>query len=585
MKTSSKIAVLLCLVLLASCQRDARSLQSAEKTNPCAQSNQRIDTGYSKQVAYVSGDPDLNRLQDFLSAALEANRKEFAAQQMIKGFGAGSSYPQIWLRDSATIIQLSRYYYSADYLTSWLEEHLSYQREDGQLYDWIASGEKSNFSGAAPRVTEVYHSRQDGGAQTRITISADKNTTEADQEPAAIDAAYQVFKITGDRNWLNKNIKGRSLIDRLNVALDYIWKNKLESTLGLMSNAFTADWGDVSPVYPDQRALYVDEKTPLVAGIYTNAVFYRAATQLAELNHENANDRIADSWKEKAAAIKENINKHLWQEDKGFYRIHLTLTPKLLPDDQDDSNILAMGGNCLAVLNDVADDAHARKIFDAVALRKQQYGMSTIAGTLLPAYPSGRFKHPSVSEEYVYQNGGQWDWFGGRFLLAEFERGYSQRAFRDLIEIARKSANNHGLYEWHTRSGEGKGSANYAGSAGVLGRDVFQGLFGIYLSQSTLSLRIRLGDQSGQVHLYEPATDHYVAYNYCHEPGAIRLNYESNVPGSGQLHLLLPPNQRAAEAQVDGKNIEFQTETIGEDVYLVLDSDWKAHELRVKLAS
>jgi hypothetical protein len=587
MKTPLKLVVLMCPVLLASCQRDTRSLQSAERTDPCVKSSQRIDTGYSRQLAYVSGDPDLNRLQDFLSAALEANRKEFAAQQMIKGFGAGSSYPQIWLRDSATIIPLSRYYYSADYLTSWLEEHLSYQKADGQLYDWIAAGEKSNFLGAAPRVTEVYHSRQDGGIQKRITISADKNTTEADQEPAAIDAAYQVFKITGDRNWLNKNIKGRPLIDRLNFALNYLWKNKLESKLGLISNAFTADWGDVSPVYPDQRAIYLDRETPLVAGIYTNAIFYRAATQLAELNHENANDKMADSWKTKAAAIKENINKHLWQEDKGFYRIHLTLTPELLSneDEQDDSDILAMGGNGLAVLNDIADDRQVRKIFDNVGLRKQQYGLSTIAGTLLPAYPSGRFKHPSVREEYIYQNGGQWDWFGGRFLLAEFERGYSRRAFRDLIEIARKSTDNHGLYEWQTRSGEGKGSANYAGSAGVLGRDVFQGLFGIYLSRSTLSLRIRLGDQSGRVHLYEPATDHYVAYNYCQSAGAIRLNYESNVPGLGQLHLLLPPNQRAAEAQVDGRNIEFRIETIGEDFYLVLDSDWKAHELLVKLSS
>jgi hypothetical protein len=585
MRRFTKLAFLLSiLVSFTVCQRDNRR-SSAEGTKPCAQTNQHIDTGYSKQVAYASGEPELDRLQGFLFAALEANRKEFAAQQTVKGFGAGSSYPQIWLRDSATIIPLSRYYYSTVYLVSWLEEHLSYQREDGQLYDWIASGEKSNFLGAAPRVTEVYRSRQDSGAQTRITISADKNTTEADQEPAAIDAAYQVFKITGDRNWLNKNIKGRPLIERLNLALEYLWKNKLEATLGLISNAFTADWGDVSPVYPDQRALYVDGKTPLVAGVYTNAVFYRAATQLAELNHENADDRMADSWKTKAAAIKENINKHLWQEDKGFYRIHLTLTPNLLREVQDDSNILAMGGNAVAVLNEVADDRQARKIFDNVALRKQQYGMSTIAGTLLPAYPTGRFKHPSVSEEYVYQNGGQWDWFGGRFLLAEFERGYSRRAFHDLIEIARKSVNNHGLYEWHTRSGEGKGSPNYAGSAGVLGRDVFQGLFGIYLSQSTLSLRIRLGDQSGQVHLYEPATDHYVAYNHCHEPGAIRLNFESNVPGLGQLHLLLPPNQRAVEAQVDGKNIEFQTETIGEDIYLVLDSDWKAHELRVKLSS
>jgi len=535
-------------------------------------------------VAYVSADHDLNRLQNFLFTTLEANRKEFEAQQTVKGFGAGSSYPQIWLRDSATIIPLSRYYYGSSYLTSWLEEHLAYQREDGELYDWIASGEKSNFLEVAPRVIEVYRFSKEGGAQKPITITADKNTTEADQESAAVDSAYQVFRITGDRNWLSKNIKGRSLIDRLNLALDYLWKNKLDAKLGLIANAFTADWGDVSPVYPDQRAIYADSKTPLVAGIYTNAIFYRAAIQLAELNRENADDRMADSWKARGAAIKENINKHLWQEDKGFYRIHLILTPALFPNAQDESDIFAMGGNALAVLNDIADDHQARKIFDVVVFRKQQFGMSTIAGTLLPSYPNGRFKHPAVSQEYIYQNGGQWDWFAGRFLLAEFERGYSQRALRDLIEIARKSANNNGFYEWHTRSGEGKGSPKYAGSAGVLGRDIFEGLFGIYLSQSALTLRIRLGDQPGQVHLYESATDHYVAYQYCREPGVIRLNYESNVAGFGRLHLLLPANQRVAEAQLDGNKVSFETETIGEDHYLILDSDWKSHELRVKFS-
>jgi len=586
MERPRKLAAIFCLpLLLMACQRDTRSLQSAERTSNCAPTNQHVDIGYSKQVAYVSGDPDLNRLQDFLFPTLEANRKEFAAQQTIKGFGAGSSYPQIWLRDSATIIPLSRYYYDTGYLTSWLEEHLAYQREDGRLYDWIASGEKSNFLGAAPRANEVYRSGKNGGARKPTTISADKNTTEADQESAAVDSAYQVFRITGDRNWLNKNIKGRSLIYRLNLALEYLWKSKLDPTLGLIANAFTADWGDVSPVYPDQRAIYADDKTPLVAGIYTNAMFYRAAIQLAELNRENADNRMADSWKARGAAIKENINKHLWQEDKGFYRIHLMLTPTLLPNAQDDSDIFALGGNGLAVLNDIADDHQARKIFDVAASRKQQYGVSTIAGTLLPGYPNGRFKHPAVSQEYIYQNGGQWDWFAGRFLLAEFERGYSQRALRDLIEIAQKSVNNNGLYEWHTRSGEGKGSPNYAGSAGVLGKDIFQGLFGIYLGQSALSLRIRLGDQPGQIHLYEAATDHYVAYQYCLEPSAIRLNYESNVAGFGRLHLLLPANRRVAEAQLDGNNVSFQTETIGEDHYLILYSDWKSHELRVKFSS
>ena len=72
--------------------------------------------------------------------ALAANRKEFPAQSgMVRGFGAGSGYAQIWFRDSATSIPLIRYLYGREYLTSWLEEHLLYQDANGELLDWFAN--------------------------------------------------------------------------------------------------------------------------------------------------------------------------------------------------------------------------------------------------------------------------------------------------------------------------------------------------------------------------------------------------------------------------------------------------------------
>ena len=538
----------------------------------------------SSGLSYVTDSEDLNRLQNVFPRVLEVNRKQFAGPSTeIRGFGAGDAYPQIWLRDSSTIIPLARYTYSVDHLKSWLEEHLGFQQSDGQLYDWIAPGAKSNFISAAPRVREVYSGNGNDGRP--LKISADKNTTESDQEPSAVNAAYQIFSITGDGDWLRKKIKGRPVIDRLNDALEYLLKNRLDARHELITTALTADWGDVSPVYPDQRAIYLDQRTPLVVGIYTNAMFFNAAQQLAELHRALGNQTMADYWEHQSARMKTSINKYLWQEDKGFYRIHLVLKPELPGAPHDNSNIFAMGGNALAVLFHVADNDQARRIFEVAFKRKQEHGVSTIAGTLLPAFPRGFFKHPAVSEEYVYQNGGQWDWFAGRLLLAQFERGASQEAYRELIEVGKKAVQNNGLHEWHTLQGEGKGSRDYAGSAGVLGGAISQGLFGVYLTHRALTLKVRLAERSGSIRLHEPATERHVSYEYCYEPsaGVIRVTYSSNFPNPGRIHILLPQNKVPDTVLVDDRTSTFEIESVGDERYVVLGTDWSGHTLQIRL--
>jgi hypothetical protein len=538
------------------------------------------------RTEYSSSNESLNRLQNFFLLTLKTTEKHFQGRQgLVTGFGAGSAYPQIWLRDSATVIPVARYYYPAEYLTAWLEEHLSFQRSDGSLNDWIASGGASNFLPGAPRAKEIYRVRNRAG-NGEIIISADKNTTEADQETSAVDAAYQIFRITGDLQWLRKDIKGDAIVNRLDRSLEYLLKARFDSSHGLLSNAFTADWGDVSPIYNDQRAIYLDDKTPLVAALYTNVLFYRAAGQMQEIHRALGQTNRAAYWRKEAATIKANVNKYLWQEDKGFYRAHVLLTPALARDSPDDSNIFAMGGNGLAVLCSVADDAQSARIFEVAGRRQREFGFSTVAGVLFPSYPKGFFKHPAVNEEYFYQNGGQWDWFAGRFLLAEFERGYSARAYQQLAGIANKAVANNGLYEWHTRDGKGMGSSDYVGSAGSLGGAIFQGLYGVYLSEKDLNLKIRLRDQPGQVHLFEPATGKYVSYQYRYleDSRTLKLTYESNSPRIGNVCLLVPKNREPLELTVDGEKKIFKIMVTGEDTYGCFSTNWKAHQLELKIS-
>lgn len=529
-----------------------------------------------EQSSYSIDDDSINNLQKFFRATMAATEKQFTGQQeKISAFGAGTTYPQVWLRDSATAIPITRFYYSAEFLTTWIEEHLAYQKPDGSLNDWIASGAKANFLPGAPRAKEVYQSRETSGGP--VVVSADKNTTEADQETSAVDAAYQVFQITGDHKWLRKKIGAVSIIQRLDQSLSYLLTARFDSRHGLITNAFTADWGDVSPVYSDQRAIYLDAKTPLVVGLYTNVLFYRGTTQLSEMFRALGQLERAVYWKRKGASVKRNINRYMWQEQRGFYRMHIPLT-RGTDKKFDDSDLFAMGGNGLAVLYSVADDSQAARVFEVAAERQRDFGISTVAAVLLPPFPAGLFLHPALSQEYKYQNGGQWDWFAGRFLLAEFERGDSMRASEQLIAIAAKAAANNGLYEWHTRDGKGMGSPHYLGSAGALGQATFQGLYGIYLNASSLNLKIRLAEHAARINIHEPSTDTLVSYEYSNSHNAtIVLTYQSSFPKGGDVCILLPAQETSWRLLLDGKRTEFKNVTTGKDRYGCFATNWSPH--------
>ena len=533
-----------------------------------------IDGGYSRQTAYATGDPSLDALQDLFRPTLEANRKELAGRTgAVKAFGAGARYPQVWLRDSATVVPLARYHYPGEYLTSWIEEHLANQAADGSLDDWIAAGPVSAFAADAPRAREVFRA---GTAP----LSADKNTVEADQESSAVLGVCQAFGVLGDRAWLGKRVAGVSILDRADRALGFLLSRRFDARVGLVTSGFSADWGDVSPAHPDQRAIYLDDRTPLVAGLYTNALFVEAAGCLGDLHQAAADVPGAQRWRSTAAAVKAAVNRSLWQETRGFYRMHLTLAGGGPPDD---SGVFATGGNATAILSGVADGVKARRILAVAEQRRRRFAVSTIAGTLLPPYRAGLFAHPVMREPWSYQNGGQWDWFGARLVLAAFESGEAALARRWLGALAAKAERNRGLYEWHTRDGLGRGSPTYAGSAGTLAAAVLEGLFGVSLSAHRLDLTIRLGREPGRIHLYQPATDTFVAYRYQPSARALILDYDSSHPRAGRIALRLPPRAAVKAARLDGKPVVFRTEATGRDRFVVVDTPWGPHRLEAVL--
>jgi hypothetical protein len=520
---------------------------------------ERVSSG---ETTVESSSPEFGELLKLIRITLETDAVEFQGKTgLIRGFSAGDGYPQVWLRDAATTIPASRFFYPVEYLESWIMEHLAFQKPDGGLEDWIDARGRS-----------------------------DKNTVETDQESSAVQAAYQVFLLKG-KGWLGHIIGDEAVVDRLERAVAFLFQTRFNPERGLITGAHTADWGDVDPEDSDQKAIYVDEKTHWTADIYDQSMVYEACRELAAMLAALGLEEKADGWTRKAASLREAADRHLWQEDRGFYRVHIHLDP--FPHEFDEDGMFAMGGNAQAILSGLADGRKADRIIRTAIERQTEFGVSTISGSLLPPYPAGFFKHPAVDEPYEYQNGGQWDWFGGRLLAAMFENGWSAQAKDKLIEIIRKNLRNGGFFEWDTREGAGRGSDNYAGSAGSLARALFEGYFGFRLSEKGLTLEPKLGEDSGRVEIRIPTSGLILSYDYrpVADEKKIVLSIESNHQNPSEVKVLVPwklfglsrteTDRTKIRVLDNGKPVTIRWESRGHDDFIVIDTEFKKHTIEI----
>ena len=97
-------------------------------------------------------------------------------------------------------------------------------------------------------------------------------------------------------------------------------------------------------------------------------------------------------------------------------------------------------------------------------------GDVTVGLTMFPPYPTAELNATlRIMAEYTYQNGGDWAWFGGRWVLALVQHGLIAEARAALLAIAARVQTQGGFFEWHGFDGSPQGSKTFHGSAGVIG--------------------------------------------------------------------------------------------------------------------
>jgi len=492
-------------------------------------------------VLAVAGDPAISQLWRLVQNTLAYTHDVLSIEgRRYEGFVAGGGYPQLWARDSATAMLGSRWFYSQPALRDWMELLLLHQRPDGSIPDWVNARNET-----------------------------DKNTVETDQETSLVIGAGLYYRLAGDANWLTTSINGHPLIDRVTRALDYVWQHRRDPTSGLVVGAHTIDWGDVELGECTQDAIYAGPSSLWTIDIYDQAMFVLAARELSVLQQASGHGQSAETWRQRAESVATRSRAQFWQPRRGYFRMHRHLGSYDHTFDED--AMFAMGGNAVAILAGIATPAMAERIFTVAHRRQAEYDVSTISGVLLPPYPDGVYCHPTVKQAWQYQNGGQWDWFGARLIMAMYGAGYSDAATAALRQIARKNVAHQGIHEWDDRAGNAKGSPWYSGSAGVLSRALVEGYFGIDSQYAALTLRPRLKDVSARIALREPATGRRIAYDYLVERGRLRLSVTTDHPAPVAVVLTTPSAWRHVTAvTINDRPVRFRIGQTGLDRWLSL---------------
>jgi len=375
---------------------------------------------------------------------------EAMALQLLKGFNAGTSYGEIWIRDFNTFIDGSLRVHTPDEVKERLLLFFKFQGVDGNIPDGAIKSGQANVG-----YQYIYSELAPGWA-------AHKNTVETDQESSLIQAVSKYVAATGDKAILSEEIGGRRVLERLDDALQYVLKNRWSDKYGLVTGATTVDWGDMQA--QTGWGVAINHNTKWAISIYDNAMYLQAIHDFIGLLPVGYHASV--DWKKTATQLKKHIRQYLWDSKAQKYIPHLYLNGSPFPSDFNEREILYTGGTACAILAGLHDRKEIGEInrqFLAAAA-KEKY--ATIGMTVYPPYPLAEF--PDIPP-YTYQNGGDWTWFGGRMIEALVVNGFAEKAYVEMSPMVDRVLKNKGFYEWYNvQTGEPSGSRDFRGEAGVL---------------------------------------------------------------------------------------------------------------------
>lgn len=372
-----------------------------------------------------------------------------------KGFNAGSGYSQVWARDMNTFIEIACEVSNPKDLRNAILLFFALQQPNDEMIDGYVLKPEFTWNDDTPYYADA--------APEHVGF---KNTVETDQETSLIQIVGKYIRKTGDKSILQENVAGRTVLQRMDDMVDYLMRERYDANYGLLYGAMTADWGDVQP--NDDFGCDMNELSNKAIDVYDNAMFIIALDYLQEMSDDAA---LTNKWKTIRDGIAANARQHLWDAKNRKFIPHIYPEESPIPEGFDENKIHYHGGTAVAIEAGLLSKDEIAAVNAQMLENVRLSGMPSIGLTLYPTYPEGFFTG-GMAKAYVYQNGGDWTWFGGRMIQQLIANGFVEEAYAEVRPMIDRVIVNKGFYEWYGMGGVPSGSGHFKGSAGVLAKAI-----------------------------------------------------------------------------------------------------------------
>lgn len=398
--------------------------------------------------------------------------RQMAVDLLKKGYQAGDVYPQVWIRDLNTYIEILCEVRDRKEIRQLLLTFFDLQQKNGEIVDGFTLKKYAEGGGI-----KVYAT---GSEKSLVGF---KNTVATDQETSLIQAVGKYIQKTGDISILYERVNDQTVLDRMSLSIKYLLENRYSAKYGLITGATTIDWGDVQP--EDPSGIQVNEKTHWCCDIYDNAMLIIALKTLIALPFPPEERSKWVGLKDQMAG---NVRTYLWDGRHHKFIPHLYLKDTPFPIDFEEKAISFHGGTAVAIEAGLLSREEIKEVNLQMLDHVKKAGAPSIGLTIYPPYPKGYFINLQNYHPYTYQNGGDWTWFGGRMVQQLAANGFVREAYDEIRPMIKRVIINKGFHEWydHTRfelslrhgfkwygfSGRPQGAGDFRGSAGVLAKAV-----------------------------------------------------------------------------------------------------------------
>ena len=452
-----------------------------------------------------------------------------------------------WIRDHVHTMKAMRHW---EYdLSTFLDFIIETQRADGQYYELIKQMDDHHWALVHDDCRVFYP--EDNLSLVRLEL-------EADIEYLVVEGATYLYKTSGDDAWLSR------VLPTLERGIDYITSDekRWNKEHGLVMRPFTIDTWDFTNENKN-RSINEDEPMSIMHG--DNSGVYQAMHQLAWFNRRLGREEKAKEWEARAAALAENMRRYLWNGSFFIHQLHLGHDGL----DALECERLSLS-NTYDINRGVTTLAESRAIIEEYRRRRETTAHFAEWFTIDPPYADGFYTHKAGK----YVNGAISPFTAGELAKAAFCNGYEEYGW-DIIsrfmELVERDGTTYFLY--HTDSAPQPEMGPSAWGAAALISAVDEGLAGIVdlgvkYDEILFAPRFPVTPYTELRYLtgYEVSKT-LVDVRYIIKEAGMRYDLYSPAR-TVRAHILLPHGVTCGTLLVNGTAADYETEAVGESVYV-----------------